>query len=337
MPSAEYATERARLAEAARAAEALRADHKETAGASCHTLVNSQGLKLFVRTWEPTTTGATRAAPAPAPAPATGLVVLVHGVTVHSGVFDGVAQHLAAQGLAVVCYDQQGHGRSDSWQGLRGCVRAFGDWMDDCELVVDWARQAYPAAAARTFLLGESLGGTVVASGLRRSGLRGKVRGVVLMAPALRLAPHNLPPKAVMPLLKLAARLFPRAETPDDSTTDPAKWRAAFGDDAYAAALYADPLVHTRPMRLHMLLLVGAFEQLWAHLEELDTPLMVAHAPGDGRTELAASRALVARSPAADKELLVVEGGRHVLFHDQPAISAKVLQRVTQWLTARCT
>lgn len=38
-------------------------------------------------------------------------------------------------GFAVVAPDLQGHGLSDCFEGLRGYVRAFEDWVADTELV----------------------------------------------------------------------------------------------------------------------------------------------------------------------------------------------------------
>ncbi len=35
----------------------------------------------------------------------------------------------------MVAPDLQGHGLSDCFEGLRGYVRAFQDWVDDTELV----------------------------------------------------------------------------------------------------------------------------------------------------------------------------------------------------------
>ncbi|GFR44681.1 hypothetical protein Agub_g5978, partial [Astrephomene gubernaculifera] len=90
---------------------------KDTSGANTTAVIcNAQGLKLFVRHWHPKPGGKSGVR---------GVVVMVHGLTMHSGAFSRVAMQLVAQGLAVVSYDQQGHGLSDCFQGLRGYVRQF--------------------------------------------------------------------------------------------------------------------------------------------------------------------------------------------------------------------
>ncbi|PNH06789.1 Monoglyceride lipase [Tetrabaena socialis] len=192
------ATDASRIAEHKHGMDARRAQHQDAAGSTTTAVIsNAQGLELYLRQWVPTQ--GLRVC---------GVVVMVHGFTVHSGLFSGVAQHLAEQGLAVVSYDQQGHGLSDCFEGLRGYIRGFADLVEDAVQVLGWARSQHPGVPA--FLLGESLGGTVVLSALRRESVREEVRGAVLMAPGIRVSKAVLPPWPLMPFLRAAAAIFPR-------------------------------------------------------------------------------------------------------------------------------
>ncbi|KXZ48785.1 hypothetical protein GPECTOR_25g369 [Gonium pectorale] len=307
--------------------DAMRANFEQleiaTGASSTAVIVNAQGLKLFVRAWSPD-----------GGRPVRGVLVMVHGMTMYGGPFSCLARELAAQGMAVVAADLQGHGLSDCYEALRGYVRRFSDYVDDTVQVMDWAAARHPGAPL--FLLGESMGGTVVLQTLRRGSVAERVRGAVLLAPAVRVSPAVLPPRAILPILRGLAAIFPRAEVPDDKVVAPENWKGAFGDQAFAEAAYADPLMTLVRPRLKMVTHLAVWEGLWAHLEDITTPLLVAHAPEDTRTEYAYSKALIARAASTDKELLTVPGGRHMLLLDRPEITSRVVGHLTEWLLSRC-
>ncbi|KAG2495972.1 hypothetical protein HYH03_005901 [Edaphochlamys debaryana] len=304
--------------------DARRSKYVDDSGAgSTAALPNAQGLKLFLRHWTPETGS-----------PVKGVVIMVHGLTAHGGMYAGVARQLAAQGLATVASDLQGNGLSDGAAGLRGYVRQFNDYVDDLDRVMAWASERHPGVPV--FLLGESMGGTVVLQALRRQGAAGKVRGAVLMAPAIRAHPKVLPPPVIMPFLRGLSLLFPTLPVPDDSVIAKDNWVGAFGDTAWAEAAYGDPLFTLERPRLGMLEMLSVMADLYGNLDQIRTPLLVCHSPSDARTELANSEALAQRACVEDKELLMVPGGRHMLFHDTPEITSRVTAHVTKWLASRC-
>ena len=76
-------------------------------------LLNPQGVSTYVRRWR-TGNGET----------SKGAVIIVHGLTWHSEYFGPLAMQLAGAGFDVVAYDLQGHGRSGTIDGMKGCVWA---------------------------------------------------------------------------------------------------------------------------------------------------------------------------------------------------------------------
>src|SRR3954469_20711153 len=83
-----------------------------------------------------------------------GIVVLVHGYGEHMGRYTYVIQALLARGYAVYTLDHRGHGGSD---GLRAHVERFDYFVDDLELLVRKAHEAYPHHPL--VMIGHSMGG----------------------------------------------------------------------------------------------------------------------------------------------------------------------------------
>lgn len=104
-----------------------------------------------------------------------GNVVVVHGVSEHSGRFDYVAKRLLDAGYNVYRLDHRGHGKSASGSTPLGHIDNFQFLMNDLDRVVDMAKSDTPNV--KTFLLGHSMGAlTVEAYGIREPG---KVDGII--------------------------------------------------------------------------------------------------------------------------------------------------------------
>ncbi|GFR44680.1 hypothetical protein Agub_g5976, partial [Astrephomene gubernaculifera] len=158
----------------------------------------------------------------------------------------------------------------------------------------------------------------------------------VLMAPLIQLPPALLPPRVLLPLLQTAAVLFPRGRIPGSSAVQLEQWKAAFGDASFAEAAHTDPLFTLDAPRLHLLRLLPVWDELHSHLQDITTPFLVLHSPDDPRTCAAGSRELLQRAASSDKELMLVPEGRHMLFQDQPDVTARVVTHVAKWLITRC-
>jgi len=131
--------------------------------------------------------------------PRRGLVIVSHGYTEHSGLYDELASELAEDGWTVVRYDLRGHGDSD---GERGYITKFDDYVKDLELIHDVAlHESASRSTAATdkkplvVLFGHSLGGLVTLRYMLKltlaPSLRHKadsVQAIVLSAPFLRVA-----------------------------------------------------------------------------------------------------------------------------------------------------
>ncbi len=81
-------------------------------------------------------------------------VLLVHGIGEHTGRYEHVGDHFAANGFDVLAADNRGHGQSG---GRRGHVDTFDQFLDDVEdLLAERRTLGVPVV-----LLGHSLGGLI--------------------------------------------------------------------------------------------------------------------------------------------------------------------------------
>lgn len=118
---------------------------------------------------------------------------LIHGLGEHGDRYDHVAEALNREGIAVVSFDQRGHGTSD---GKRGVVTCYAQLMDDVGLQLSTTKQKYPDLPV--FLYGHSLGGNMVLCYTLRH--LPALAGAIASAPMIRAA--NPPPEWQLHLLR---------------------------------------------------------------------------------------------------------------------------------------
>ncbi len=124
------------------------------------------GVRLPLRQWLPA--GHPRA-----------VILALHGFNDYSRAFQGLGRTLAAQGYAVLAYDQRGFGQSPA----RG-IWAGANLRQDAGRFVAAARVAYPNSPL--YLLGESMGGAVALDALAQGDVAADaLNGLILVAPAV--------------------------------------------------------------------------------------------------------------------------------------------------------
>ena len=251
---------------------------------STDTIAAPDGTALFLRRWAPDFGER-------------GTAVLVHGVHEHSGRHAQFASALMARGVAVVAYDQRGHGKSE---GARADVERFGDFVDDLGAVLDHV-------GGRPVLFGHSMGGLVAASYVVERGTEG-LAGLALSSAAL----HTFPvPRLLERAAPYVARWRPRQVV---TKLDLSKLSH---DPAVERAYREDPLNTVSGLRArlaHEILL--AARRVQAHPEAFTGPLYIMHGTADRITPVAGSEWLAAHAPSADATLRLVDGGFHELMKE---------------------
>jgi len=132
--------------------------------------VSSDGTCLFYRYWIPSGEEDPEY-----------VVLLLHGIGLHSGRYEGTAAELNKSGIGVYAVDTRGHGLSC---GKRGFIPTIAKENRDISAMLAAIRQAHPNA--KIFLMAESMGGVFALNYARTNPT--DLSGMILMSPVFKLA-----------------------------------------------------------------------------------------------------------------------------------------------------
>jgi alpha-beta hydrolase superfamily lysophospholipase len=263
------------------------------------------GLSLFRRTWRPA--GPTRA-----------VLINVHGLGDHSGLYPALVEHFTAGGIAVYAPDLRGNGRSP---GQRAFVERWEEYREDLERFIAVVRREEPDRPI--FLLGNSLGGLIVLDYAVHT--PGGIRGVIAASPPLGRLGVPVP---LMALGRVLSRVWPRF-----SVRTGMDLSGLARDPVVAETVLADPLFHRVGTARLSTEVVAAIARVQAAAPRFPLPLLVLHGSADRMVPPDGSRAFVARVGHPDRELREYAGAFHVLFADLDR--ERALTDVEQWIAAR--
>jgi alpha-beta hydrolase superfamily lysophospholipase len=267
------------------------------------TFPGAGGIPLYYQAWRPET----RQPKA--------VLINLHGLGDHSGLYPNLAAHFPARGVAVYAFDMRGNGRSP---GQRAYVGSWQEYRGDLHSFVGRVGQWEPGVPI--FLLGNSLGGLVVLDYVLHQPHR--VAGVIAAAPAL--GEVGVPP-VLMALGRIMSRVFPRfsLKVGMDLT-------GLARDPAVIEAVLADPLFHRRGTARLSTEVTAAISRVQQLAGSLSAPLLIMHGSADRMVPPAGSRTFFSKVCCPDRELKEYPGGYHGLFADVGY--QEVLRDLEQWI-----
>lgn len=264
------------------------------------------GLPLYCQSWVP----AARASRA--------LLINLHGLGDHSGLYPNLVGHLAGSGYAVYAFDMRGNGRSP---GQRAYVGSWREYREDLDAFVTLVRGWQPNLPL--FLLGNSLGGLVVLEYALHhpDGLA----GVIAAAPPL--GKLSVPP-ALMSLGRVMSRIVPRfsLQVGMDLT-------GLARDQTVIQTVLADPFFHRRGTARLSTEVIAAIARVQDGASQFTLPLLLLHGSDDRMVPPDGSRTFFAKLRTPEREFREYPGAYHGLFADTGY--QEVLGDVERWLEAR--
>ncbi|TWG88101.1 lysophospholipase [Cupriavidus gilardii J11] len=264
------------------------------------------GTELLVRTWLPD--------PARWPDPR-GTLLLVHGMSEHSGRYLHVIGQLCDLGLRVRAFDLRGHGRSG---GARMVAPRPDCFHEDLVEIYDATVQQWPELP---IVFGHSLGG-LVAARLATARTR-PIRALVLSSPALGL--HL--PAAGMALHRVLLTLAPDLRVP--SPVRPAD----LSHDANEVARYrADPLVQRTVTAGLLQSVIDGIARVQEDAPLLEAPTLLIAASADRVVDPAGSRRFCDNAPSDLCESAWIDGAFHEVFHETQTLRVQAFDALTGWL-----
>ena len=261
------------------------------------------GLRLYRQCWRPAA-GGPRA-----------VLVNLHGLGDHSGLYPTLVEHFVPRGVAIHAFDLRGNGRSP---GQRAYVARWAEFWGDLDAFVRLVTRLEPGVPL--FLMGNSLGGLIVLDYILHD--PAPLRGAVVVSPPLGRVGV---PSHLMVLGRLLSRVWPRfsLEVGMDLT-------GLSRDPAAAETILADPLFHRRGTARLATEFTAAVARVHERAEHLALPLLILHGGEDRMVPPNGSRALAGRLTRPDVEYREYPGAYHALFVD--ADREAVLGDLERWL-----
>lgn len=132
-------------------------------------------------------------------------LLIVHGMAEHSGRYEAFAQYLAGQGIAVLTYDQLGHGQTVNNTAEFGYVERdypMQTLLKDVIIMADSLKAHYPNVPH--FLMGHSMGSFIVRTVLQHHS--SEFAGAVLMG----TSDTDPLAKALLPVIRVLNKVKPK-------------------------------------------------------------------------------------------------------------------------------
>lgn len=207
-------------------------------------------------------------------------VCLIHGLGEHGDRYNHVAEAFNQKEIAVVSFDQRGHGKSD---GKRGVISCYAQLMDDIGLQLSTTKQKFPDLPV--FLYGQSLGGNLVLCYTLRH--LPALAGVIASAPMIRAA--NPPPEWQLNLLRPSHAMKIPIALPNGIDAS-----ILSHDESVARNYKNDPLTHDliSPTLALDMIENGEWILKQAARTTLPTPLLLMHGDDDRITSHKATEEL---------------------------------------------
>ncbi len=262
------------------------------------------GLIQLRRRWQPA--GDARAA-----------VLLLHGISEHSGRYEHVGDRLAEAGFDVVGIDHRGYGESG---GPRACLDDWNHFLGDVEDQLFEVRQL----GLPTVMLGHSMGGLITVSYC----LDGRPLPdlAVLSGPALGV---ELDPRREM--LRRVGRLI-RRFSPSFEFREPFDPTVFASDVSVGEKFRDDPL---RPDFVTVSIAMELFDAIDvanSRLGSLTVPTLCLHGADDKLVPVEASAPLESLDVA---DRIVYDGLGHEIFNEP--VGLDIVDEAIRWIDARIT
>ena len=247
------------------------------------------------------------------------IVILIHGMGEYFGRYEeSVIPFLNKHAVAVIAYDQFGHGKTE---GKRGHNPDF-DAVLDC--VTEMIAKAHHIFKNKPiFLYGHSMGGDVVVNYALR--IKTDVKGVIATSPFLELAFE--PPSWKLKIAKMLSKIAPSLTLGNEIDSN------SISRDKIEVEKYnKDSLIHDKVSPNYSVVFIESGKWAIKHASQLEIPMLLLHGTGDKLTSHKASEKF-AKNAGRLVELKLFDGAYHELHND--LIKKDVLQTIVNWINKK--
>lgn len=249
------------------------------------------------------------------------LVILVHGMGEHSKRYEkDVIPYFNSNDIAVLTYDQFGHGKTE---GKRGHNPGFDAVLDCVEIAIKKGKAIF--GDVPTFLYGHSMGGNVVINyALRR---KNSLKGIIATSPFLKLA--FTPPNWKLLLGKALLKIAPSITMKSGLEVE-----AISRDEKAIEAYKNDSLIHDMVSPNYSVIFIETGDWAIKNAKNLKIPMLLMHGTGDRLTSYEGSEEF-AKHAGKMVSLKLFEGAYHELHND--IIKNEVFENFMNWISKKIT
>lgn len=255
-----------------------------------HQFTSHDGASLFYRAWLPDHQ-------------CDKALILIHRGHEHSGRWQEMVGKLNLPDAAVFAWDQRGHGRSP---GARGGAPDIATVIRDLDTFVRHVEKEHAVPVKNMIVLAHSVGAVVASAWVHDYAPR--IRGLILGTPAFRV-------KLYVPFAVPALRVKQRLLGPG-IVKSYVRAGALTHDAAQAAQYSADPAIF-REIAVNILLdLFDTGKRVVEDAAAIRVPVLMFIAGEDWVVRSGPQREFFSRLGSQHKELQVLRGFRHAIFHE---------------------
>jgi len=255
-----------------------------------------------------------------------GIIVMIHGVTLHAGVFDVAARNLASSGFLVVAPDLRGFGRWVANESVPeedrkvNYTRSLGDTIT----LIEHLREQHPQMPI--FCAGESLGANMA---INLAAIRPEaVDGLILSSPCIYrrifIGPYMVPDavKSFKPSTQLSMKWYIGKRLSDDPKVE--------------KGYRLDPSIRKTLSFRELIQSKYALQRgvLAARKVPAKIPVLILQGTADNLFKPEGVNALMAMLPCADEKVQWFKGRGHLLL-ETAYIRPEVVSTINGWLNDR--
>ncbi len=244
------------------------------------------------------------------------VVVLVHGMGEHSKRYENyVIPFYYKNSIAIITYDQFGHGKTE---GKRGHNPGFDAVLDCVQEILKQADKIF--GKKPIFLYGHSMGGNVVINYVLRR--ENNLNGVIATSPFLRLAFE--PPSWKLKIAKALLKISPSLTMSNELDV-----KGISRDKAVVKDYINDPLNHDKVSPNYSIVFIETGEWAINNADKLKVPMLLMHGTADRLTNYEGSKEF-AKNAGNLVDLKLFKDAYHELHND--IIKDDVLEQMMTWI-----
>lgn len=241
-------------------------------------------------------------------------IIIVHGISEHSGRYKELALRFNEEGYDVLTYDHIGHGKSS---GKRGKLKSFHEMIDILHSIV---LKEKSRNNNKIFLLGHSMGGGVVnLYEAKYSNIDGIISSSAATNTPRELRLFKYIGFYLLRWVKISSKMFDDHLAKDPKVLENNK---------------KDPLM-LKFMYLSLLgeMFIKGVKYLHKNINNFNTPILYIHGTSDNIVDYKFSEYMYNNIKTKDKKLILYEGEYHEMLNDYN--KEKVVSDILNWLNKR--